>query len=339
MEKNVDSVTERLKRMIDKSSDKPVENSHATEDITIIPEKNTVAETIVKSSASAAEITEKRTFENNKDETSIILLLSQVYPDPDQPRTIFEKIEEKKVSLRRFGQIDPITVRYHPEKENCYMLVNGERRWTALIELEKEDPVKFSTIRATLRDDDVIHNEADRATIQHISNTHKDDMKPYEEYSSLKKIMRLNGFTKQSELAEHVGESTAKISKLFKFDKLTEDELKQVREGYLSATTIKNHGLEAAKVDAVKIEEKKIRDADKGRSEKKESIDSGETEKVKKPRVLRISLSLDVATSLALILQKISANKDLSPIDLGKGSKKELVAILEARSAEIADLL
>lgn len=256
-----------------------------------------------------------------QDERSLILKITDVYPDPDQPRKNIHGIDVKKVSLRQYGQIDPITVRPHPEKENAFMIVNGERRWTALKELMEENPSQFGTIRATLQDDEIIQDEADRLTIQIVSNLHRDNMKPLEAYKGLKRLMALKGFTRQKELVDHVGLSKGQISKLLRFDDLSEADMERVEAGELSAATIRSKGVAAAKREAEDVK-----------------AGAGQGQEIKR-RTSRVSISMEAAGQLVELLQKLAEKEGLAPIEIGGKTRKNLASIIEARSADIAGAL
>jgi ParB family chromosome partitioning protein len=59
------------------------------------------------------------------------LLISEVHPNPDQPRRHFddEALRELGESLKQFGILQPLIV--SPNSDGTYRLVAGERRWRA----------------------------------------------------------------------------------------------------------------------------------------------------------------------------------------------------------------
>ena len=56
--------------------------------------------------------------------------INLVYPNPDQPRKTFEKIDELAASIEEDGLLQPIVV---VERDGKYMIVSGERRYQAHI--------------------------------------------------------------------------------------------------------------------------------------------------------------------------------------------------------------
>lgn len=60
-----------------------------------------------------------------------LISLSNIEPNPDQPRRNFndETLEELSLSIKTYGLIQPITVR--KLSEDRYQIISGERRWRA----------------------------------------------------------------------------------------------------------------------------------------------------------------------------------------------------------------
>ncbi|MFQ3609963.1 MAG: ParB/RepB/Spo0J family partition protein, partial [Fimbriimonadales bacterium] len=61
-----------------------------------------------------------------------LIALNQIVEDPDQPRRGYdeESLQGLAESIRRYGLINPITVRPLPDG-TTYQIVTGERRWRA----------------------------------------------------------------------------------------------------------------------------------------------------------------------------------------------------------------
>ena len=70
-----------------------------------------------------------------EDLTSKDLYISNVRPDPEQPRRFYPEDEhelaELAESIRRNGLLQPISVRPDPENADRYVIIVGERRWRA----------------------------------------------------------------------------------------------------------------------------------------------------------------------------------------------------------------
>jgi ParB family chromosome partitioning protein len=61
------------------------------------------------------------------------LPLQKIYPDPDNIRTSCDEasIAELAQTIQVDGLLQAITVRKHPEKDGCFLISYGERRWRA----------------------------------------------------------------------------------------------------------------------------------------------------------------------------------------------------------------
>ena len=87
------------------------------------------------------------------------LRISDIAPDPDQPRKTFEKegIESLAESIAAEGLIHPIVVRSVPGKEGKYQIIAGERRWRAhkLLQETKRSAkgVGHGEVQVIVRDD------------------------------------------------------------------------------------------------------------------------------------------------------------------------------------------
>lgn len=55
-----------------------------------------------------------------------------LHPNPWNPNQMNERtFDAERESIGRFGFIDPITVRQHPDIEGAYQIIDGEHRWRA----------------------------------------------------------------------------------------------------------------------------------------------------------------------------------------------------------------
>jgi ParB family transcriptional regulator, chromosome partitioning protein len=121
------------------------------------------------------------------------LPMADVYPNPSQPRTIFERseLEELAESIRQHGLLQPIKVR--PDGTGKYMIVLGERRWRA------QQLLGAAKIVATITDcsDDEL---ADAAIVE---NLQRKDISPLEEPRAYQ--ARLDTGISVEELAQRIG--------------------------------------------------------------------------------------------------------------------------------------
>ena len=139
------------------------------------------------------------------------VLLAQVHPNPNQPRTNFkpEEIEELANSIKRHGLLQPILVR---KTGDGYEIIAGERRWQACRSLGMETiPVRF-----WLADD----TEAFEAAL--VENIQRSDLNPIEEAYGYKRLMERNGMT-QSEVAQTVSKGRSTIANALRLLDLPEE--------------------------------------------------------------------------------------------------------------------
>ncbi|MDG4905988.1 ParB/RepB/Spo0J family partition protein [Mesorhizobium sp. WSM4898] len=104
--------------------------------------------------------------------------LSQVIPNPDQPRKHFDPkaLRELADSIREHGLAQPITVR--PLPNGTHMIVMGERRWRAHLLLEEEGALgKRPAIECHVKK--MTRNEMHLQAI--IENLQRADIRPLEE--------------------------------------------------------------------------------------------------------------------------------------------------------------
>ncbi|GMV18352.1 MAG: putative chromosome partitioning protein ParB [Polyangiaceae bacterium] len=122
-----------------------------------------------------------------------VLDLELVYPNPDQPRKLFdvEKLQELADSIREHGLLQPIRVR--PDGEGRFMIVLGERRWRA------HKLAGIAKIPATVVDmsDDEL---ADAAIVENMARA---DITPLEEAMAFQR--RLDSGIAPEELARRLG--------------------------------------------------------------------------------------------------------------------------------------
>ena len=139
------------------------------------------------------------------------VLLAQVHPNPNQPRTNFkpEEIEELANSIKRHGLLQPILVR---KTGDGYEIIAGERRWQACRSLSMETiPVRF-----WLADD----TEAFEAAL--VENIQRSDLNPIEEAYGYKRLMERKGMT-QSEVAQTVSKGRSTIANALRLLDLPEE--------------------------------------------------------------------------------------------------------------------
>lgn len=157
------------------------------------------------------------------EETPSELLISEIEPDRDQPRKIFDDdaLAELAESIRQHGVLQPILVR--PVPSGGYRIVAGERRWRA------SRLAGRTTIPAVVRN----LSDLEAMTIALIENLQREDLDPIEEAEGYQKLMDASGYT-QEEISKSVGRSRPAVSNALRLLSLPPEVQTYVRSGALS---------------------------------------------------------------------------------------------------------
>ncbi len=167
-------------------------------------------------------------YENAQGDSSSVgvneLPLSEIFPNPDQPRKIFDEgaLRDLTNSIKEHGVISPIVVNRNPD--GTFMIIAGERRYRAAKE------AGLTTIPAVVK-------EYDNRKIQEISlieNLQREDLNPIEAAYGMKKLMEEFSITQEA-LAERLGKSRPAIANTLRLLTLSEEVIALVREGKLSS--------------------------------------------------------------------------------------------------------
>jgi ParB family chromosome partitioning protein len=127
--------------------------------------------------------------------------LNKIEPNPEQPRTIFEKdtLEELAASIRTYGIIQPIILKETAEEK--YLIIAGERRYRAAL------MVGLERIPAYIKTD-ADENIAEMALIENIQ---REDLNAIEIALAYQRLIDTNGLT-QEQLSERVGKKRTTIA-------------------------------------------------------------------------------------------------------------------------------
>lgn len=128
-----------------------------------------------------------------------IIACELIHPDPDQPRKHADA--ELADDLRVRGQLDPITVRPHPEILGEWMICNGERRWRSAQGV-------LSSLRCQIRDDE--SSRAARLADQLSHNAGK-PLTPLEEAAAYKTIVDETGMS-AADVADYLGKPKSSVA-------------------------------------------------------------------------------------------------------------------------------
>ena len=165
-------------------------------------------------------------FVENTVETkqAVELRLSQIVPNRDQPRKIFDDaaLRELAESIKQHGLIQPLLVR--PMSDGSYQIVAGERRWRAsrLAGLER-----VPVVIKEMPDSEVME-------LALIENLQREDLNPIEEAEGYKTLMDTYSLT-QEQVADRVGKSRSAVANALRLIGLYDAEKEALQNGEITA--------------------------------------------------------------------------------------------------------
>ena len=168
------------------------------------------------------------------------LKLTQIEPNPDQPRKVFddEKLAALADSVKEHGILQPIVVKKN--ENGLYTIIAGERRWRA-------------ARMAKLKEVPVIIKDFDEKTVMEVSlieNLQREDLNPIEEALGYERLLKEFGLT-QEEIAAKVGKSRPAVANTMRILALSEPVRRLVEQLELSA----GHGRALLGIEDAKLQE------------------------------------------------------------------------------------
>lgn len=269
---------------------------------------------------------------SNNDAANMVSL-SEIHPNPNQPRTHFNEteLEELSESIRAHGVLQPLLVR---KDGDGYEIIAGERRYQAskIAGLE-EVPVVIKDV-----------DDQEMLQLALIENLQRSDLNPIEEAKGYRQLIKASGMTQEA-LSKAVSKSRSTITNSLRLLDLPQRVQDLLFEGKLTA----GH---ARAILAVPFEEQRIKLAEKVVAEglsvrATENLaplfSVGETPKAPRPvtpqsfkkaaRVLRQVFNTNV---------KVKATRGKNKIEIEFKDEEELAQILQhvmndATSRELDD--
>ena len=178
------------------------------------------------------------------------LLITDLTRNKFQPRKHFDKddLQELTNSIKEQGVIQPIVVRPDKTNENKYEIIAGERRWLASQNAGlHEVPV-------------VILNVDDVKSLEFaiVENVQRQDLNAIDEARGYQRLIDEFNYNHEK-LSQFIGKSRSYISNSMRLLSLSDDILKMVEKGDLSAGHARSLiGLNSATIIARKIVQKKL---------------------------------------------------------------------------------
>ena len=163
---------------------------------------------------------------NNKNETNNNVQkinISQIIPNPLQPRKNFknEELKELSSSIKNQGLIQPIIVK--PTDDNQFQIIAGERRWRAC-QLNGMHEV------------DCVIKDLDETSVLEtalIENIQREDLNVIEEANAYKGLINIKNINNES-LAKLIGKSPSHVSNTLRLLELDKKIQEMVISGVLS---------------------------------------------------------------------------------------------------------
>lgn len=161
--------------------------------------------------------------ENSSNEGLSYITLNNIFPNPNQPRVIFNnaELEELAGSIKHNGILQPILVK--PMGDDKYQIIAGERRWRA------SKIIGLVTIPAIVKDLPV----KEALEIALIENIQRENLSPLEEAESYKKLIDEYHYT-QERMAEIVSKSRSHIANLLRLINLPDKVKDYLNQGLIS---------------------------------------------------------------------------------------------------------
>ncbi len=161
--------------------------------------------------------------EDKSHENVVILKLSQVEPNKEQPRKSFdeEKLSALADSIKKHGVIQPIIVK--DMNNGYYRIVAGERRWRA------SRMAGLKELPAIIRS----YDELTTMQVALIENLQREDLNPIEEAMCYKSLLEDFSLT-QEQVSEQVGKSRSAVANSIRLLSLPDEVQKMLEKGLLS---------------------------------------------------------------------------------------------------------
>ena len=163
---------------------------------------------------------------NNKEEINNGIQkinISQIIPNPSQPRKSFkdEELKELSSSIKNQGLIQPIIVK--PTTNNQYQIIAGERRWRAC---QLNGMHEVDCVIKDLDDTNVLEAAL-------IENIQREDLNVIEEANAYKGLIDIKGINNEN-LAKLIGKSSSHISNILRLLELDTKIQQMVIDGDIS---------------------------------------------------------------------------------------------------------
>lgn len=264
------------------------------------------------------------TMHDTEQEGMLLVKLSRIQPDPDQPRKNFdeEKLNELADSIRTYGMISPIVVK---KRGALYEIVAGERRWRA-------------ARIAGLKEIPVVIKEVDEKTSRELSiieNIQRDDLNAVEEARAYQSLIEEYGLT-QEEVAARVAKNRSTITNSLRLLKLEPEILQLLQDGKITQgharallavedTELRKKIAEKCTKENLSVREiETLVKLDKLSKAKKEKKSSPEAQELRRLKVIYKDLERKMKTKLGTKVSIVPKNTERGTLEIEYYSQDDL---------------
>ena len=303
------------------------QKSEAGNEIAPVEAKDTATVTAADDAAGITSMMNAHGTENMHDteqEGMLLVKLSRIQPDPDQPRKNFdeEKLKELADSIRTYGMISPIVVK---KRGALYEIVAGERRWRA-------------ARIAGLKEIPVVIKEVDEKTSRELSiieNIQRDDLNAVEEARAYQSLIEEYGLT-QEEVAARVAKNRSTITNSLRLLKLEPEILQLLQDGKITQgharallavedTELRKKIAEKCTKENLSVREiETLVKLDKLSKAKKEKKFSPEAQELRRLKVIYKDLERKMKTKLGTKVSIVPKNTERGTLEIEYYSQDDL---------------
>jgi len=228
--------------------------------------------------------------------------LSQILPDPNQPRKFFDpdSLGELSESIKQKGVLQPIIIR--KDVENRIYLVAGERRYRA-------------AKMAGLERIPAILTKGDAMEIALIENLQREDLRPIEEAEALARMMEQHGYT-HDQLRVVIGKARSTITESLSLTRLPEAIKEECR-----------HADHYPRRLLVEVAKQKTPEAMMVLFDR---VKRGDLKSTEVRQITRPTVKSKIRTPATIALEKIhNLNKHLNKFNLGTAEESQKIQLID----------
>lgn len=290
--------------------------------VIVMADEDVVHENTITKDAKNVRSTE--TMHDTEQDGMLLVKLSRIQPDPDQPRKNFdeEKLNELAESIRTYGMISPIVVK---KRGALYEIVAGERRWRAArIAGFKEIPVVIKEV-----------DEKTSRELSIIENIQRDDLNAVEEARAYQSLIEEYGLT-QEEVAARVAKNRSTITNSLRLLKLEPEILTLLQDGKITQgharalLAVEDPELRKKIAEKCTKENLSVREIetlvklDKLSKAKKEKKSSPEAQELRRLKVIYKDLERKMKTKLGTKVSIVPKNTERGTLEIEYYSQDDL---------------